>query len=231
MNNNTNQKSRKAEKTASGRRGNGRDSNMQSEHLTETYRPSPLRAAALRPEGTEFKVAGSDYGGARQKAPSSEPIVDDKGIPLPLGKLSQVCHALKMQTILTRRQSQTMQSSEVIFCHEILAANRSLCIVFGVLDKAVAEEITAGHKDEEAINHQNQELERNVRVGLKQVAKDSGVPTTVFSSMGGSRSSASTVVDFGGAGGKKAGGDNLPKEFEYREEDFMPLSQSASDKQ
>ncbi|KAG0030386.1 hypothetical protein BGZ81_002724 [Podila clonocystis] len=176
---NTNPKSQKAEKLASGRRANGRDSNMQSEHHPETFHPSPLRAAALRPEGTEFKVAGNDYGGARQKTQASEPIVDDKGIPLPL-------------------------------------------------DKAVAEEIIAGRKEKEAVNHLNQELEHHVRIGLKDVAKESGVPTTVFSSMGGGRTASSTLVDFGGAGGRKAGGNNLPKEFEYREEDFVPLSQSNS---
>ncbi|KAF9293822.1 hypothetical protein BGZ74_011533 [Mortierella antarctica] len=85
--NNTGQKSQKAEKVASGRRGNGRDSNMQSEHHMETSRSSPLRAAPLRPEGTEFNVAGNDYGGARQKIPASESTsVDNKGIPLPLDK-------------------------------------------------------------------------------------------------------------------------------------------------
>ncbi|KAG0026966.1 hypothetical protein BGZ82_009206 [Podila clonocystis] len=180
---NANPKSQKAEKLASGRRGNGRDSNMQSEHHTETFHPSPLRAAALRPEGTEFKVAGNDYGGARQKTQAaSEPIVDDKGIPLPL-------------------------------------------------DKAVAEEIIAGRKGEEAVNHLNQELEHHVRVGLKHVAKESGVPTTVFRSMGGGRTASSTLVDFGGAGGRKASGNNPPKGFEYRDEDFMPLSQSNSTQQ
>lgn len=87
---NINQKSPKAEKMASGRRGNSsRDSNMQSEHDMETPRPSPLRSAALRPENTEVKVAGIDYGGARQKIqPSSESIiVDNKGNPLPLGNV------------------------------------------------------------------------------------------------------------------------------------------------
>lgn len=112
--NNTGQKSQKAEKVASGRRGNGRDSNMQSEHHMETSRSSPLRAAPLRPEGTEFNVAGNDYGGARQKIPASESTsVDNKGIPLPLGNCAIVCHALEIQTTLTRRQSQTMQSKEL----------------------------------------------------------------------------------------------------------------------
>ncbi|KAG0358818.1 hypothetical protein BG005_001771 [Podila minutissima] len=60
---------------------------MQSEHHMETSRSSPLRAAPLRPEGTEFNVAGNDYGGARQKIPASESTsVDNKGIPLPLDK-------------------------------------------------------------------------------------------------------------------------------------------------
>ncbi|KAG0083271.1 hypothetical protein BGZ92_010921 [Podila epicladia] len=119
------------------RSGNGQDSNMQSEHHMETSRSSPLRAAALRPEGTEVKVAGNDYGGVRQKIPSSESIsVDNKGSTLPL-------------------------------------------------DKAVVEEITASRKEKEAVN---------------QTAKDSG------------------------PSGKKSSGDGLPKEFVYREEDFMPLS-------
>ncbi|KAF9206286.1 hypothetical protein BGZ59_011750 [Podila verticillata] len=168
---------------ASGRRENSsRDSNMQSEHSMETSRSSPLRSAALRPEGTEFRIAGTDYGGARQKIqPSSDPTnLDDKGIHLPL-------------------------------------------------DKAVVEGVTDVRKEEEPINHQLQELERHVRVGLKQATKQTGVPTLpIFSSMGGGRNSASTAVGSGGAGSKKAGGDNLPKEFEYHEEDFMPLSAQSN---
>ncbi|KAF9336608.1 hypothetical protein BG006_008072 [Podila minutissima] len=150
--NDTGQKSQKAEKTASGRGGNGRDSNMQSEHRMETSRSSPLRAAPLRPEGTEFNVAGNDYGGARQKIPSSESTsVDNKGIPLPL-------------------------------------------------DKAVVDEITADRKEK------------------KQTAKDSGAPTTVLSSMGGGHTAASTLADFGGAGGKKASGDDLPRRYQQSTE-------------
>lgn len=114
MNNNTNQKSSKAEKMASGRRENSsRDSNMQSEHYMETSRPSPLRSAALRPEGTEFKVAGHDYGGARQKVqPSSEPILDDKGIPPPSGNV--LCHALEMlvQISLATNRKECSQPEE-----------------------------------------------------------------------------------------------------------------------
>ncbi|KAF9422526.1 hypothetical protein BGZ94_008541, partial [Podila epigama] len=93
MNSNTsNQKSQKAEKMASGKQrgNNGRrgDSTMQSsEHDGEMTHPSPLRVAAARPEGTEFKVAGLDHGGAmRQKTqPSSDVVVvDEKGFTLPL---------------------------------------------------------------------------------------------------------------------------------------------------
>lgn len=100
------------------------------------------------------------------------------------------------------------------------------------LDKAVVEEINAGHKEEEPINHQNQELEHSVRVGLKKGTKLAAIPTwTVFNSMGGGRTSASTALDFGGAAGKKASDDDLPKEFEYREEDFMPLSAQSNTSQ
>jgi len=100
------------------------------------------------------------------------------------------------------------------------------------LDKAVVEEINAGHKDEEPINNQNQELEHHVRLGPKKATKLAPIPTrTIFSSMGGGRNSASSVLDFGDAGGKKASDDGLPKEFEYREEDFMPLSAQSNNSQ
>lgn len=86
---------------------------------------------------------------------------------------------------------------------------------------------------EEPINRRLQEVgHHDVRVGLEHATKEAGVPTLkIFSSMGGGRNSASNVVDFGGSDSKKAGGDNLPKEFEYRKEDFMPLSAQSSTSQ
>ncbi|KAG0204252.1 hypothetical protein BGX28_003747 [Mortierella sp. GBA30] len=93
------------------------------------------------------------------------------------------------------------------------------------LDKAVAKEMVGSRKEQEAVNHLHQTLEHNVRVGLNK-------PTlTVFSSIGGGRNSSSTEIEFGGPGSKKVSGNAPPKEFEYRDEDFQPLSAQSNTKQ
>ncbi|CAO3566956.1 unnamed protein product [Mortierella alpina] len=93
------------------------------------------------------------------------------------------------------------------------------------LDSAVAKEMVAGRKEQEPVNHLHQTLEHNVRVGLSRPS------LTVFSSMGGSRNGSSTKIEFGGAGSKKAAGNGSSKEFEYRDEDFQPLSAEGNSKQ
>ncbi|KAF9981217.1 hypothetical protein BGZ75_007536 [Mortierella antarctica] len=93
------------------------------------------------------------------------------------------------------------------------------------LDSAVAKEMVAGRKEQEPVNHLHQTLEHNVRVGLNKPS------LTVFSSMGGGRNGSSTSIEFGGASNKKAAGNGSPKEFEYRDEDFQPLSAQGNAKQ
>ena len=93
------------------------------------------------------------------------------------------------------------------------------------LDSAVAKEMVAGRKEQESVDHLHQTLEHNVRVGLSKPS------STVFSSMGGSRNGSSTKTEFGGAGSKKAAGNESSKEFEYRDEDFQPLSAEGNSKQ
>ncbi|KAG9323296.1 hypothetical protein KVV02_002275 [Mortierella alpina] len=93
------------------------------------------------------------------------------------------------------------------------------------LDSAVAKEMVAGRKEQEPVNHLHQALEHNVRVGLNKPS------LTVFSSMGGGRNGSSTKIEFGGASNKKAAGNGTPKEFEYRDEDFQPLSAQGNAKQ
>jgi len=66
---------------------NYEDSNMQSEQH-EHSSSRPMRVAAMRPENQEFKVAGEDFGGLRQKVQSGtnkDAIADEKGFTLPLG--------------------------------------------------------------------------------------------------------------------------------------------------
>ncbi|GJJ74063.1 hypothetical protein EMPS_06421 [Entomortierella parvispora] len=181
MNSNSNsQKSQKAEKMSGRPRRDHDDSNMQSDQH-EHASSRPMRVAAMRPENQEFKVAGEDFGGLRQKVqPGTHEgaLTDEKGFALPL-------------------------------------------------DKVVVQEITAGRKGSEPINHLHQSLEHHVKVGLNRPS------LTIFSSMGGGRNTSSTEIDFGGAGGNSKGAnkDNGPKEFEYREEDFQPLSPQSNLKQ
>ncbi|KAF9288570.1 hypothetical protein BGZ68_010948 [Mortierella alpina] len=93
------------------------------------------------------------------------------------------------------------------------------------LDSAVAKEMVAGRKEQEPINHLHQTLEHNVQVGLNRPS------LTVFSSLGGGRNASSTEIEFGGAGKKKSTENEHPKEFEYRDEDFQPLSAQGNSKQ
>ncbi|KAF9566408.1 hypothetical protein EC968_003784 [Mortierella alpina] len=93
------------------------------------------------------------------------------------------------------------------------------------LDSAVAKEMVSGRKEQEPINHLHQTLEHNVRVGLNKPS------LTVFSSMGGGRNGSSTEIEFGGADSKKDEGNGALKEYEYRDEDFQPLSAQANSKQ
>ncbi|KAF9952697.1 hypothetical protein BGZ70_000536 [Mortierella alpina] len=97
--------------------------------------------------------------------------------------------------------------------------------VLPLADSAVAKEMVAGRKEQEPVNHLHQTLEHNVRVGINKPS------LTVFSSMGGSRNGSSTKTESGGAGSKKASGNGSPKEFEYRDEDFQPLSAPGNSKQ
>lgn len=96
-----------------------------------------------------------------------------------------------------------------------------------MVDNVVAQEITAGRKGEEPVNHLRQNLEHHVKVGLNKPS------LTIFKSMGGGRNSPSTEIAFGGDDGKKHGliKGNEPKEFEYRDEDFQPLTAQGNTKQ
>ncbi|KAF9579212.1 hypothetical protein BGW38_004618, partial [Lunasporangiospora selenospora] len=85
------------------------------------------------------------------------------------------------------------------------------------LDPAVAKEITAGRKPGEAVNHNRRQFEHQVHVGLDK-------PSLTFSSIGGGRTAAPTEIAFGRNRGLKALGEQEPKEFTYREEDFQPLA-------
>ncbi|KAG0338684.1 hypothetical protein BG004_007117 [Podila humilis] len=91
MNNNANnsQNSQHAPQRAGGRRGNnsGRESNMQSEHEPSDFTSDPLWIGAMRPQNTEFKVAGNEYGGSEQRKTQSDSfITDENSVPLPLDK-------------------------------------------------------------------------------------------------------------------------------------------------
>lgn len=95
------------------------------------------------------------------------------------------------------------------------------------VDKVFVQEITAGRKEEEPVNHLRQNLEHNAKVGLNRPS------LTVFSSMGGGRNTSSTETEFGGVSGSSKGSnkDNERKEFEYRDEDFQPLTAQSNSKQ
>lgn len=95
------------------------------------------------------------------------------------------------------------------------------------VDKAVVQEIAAGSKEEEPVNHLHLNLEHHVKAGLNRPS------LTIFSSMGGGRHTSSTEIEFGGASGNNKGSnkDNKPKAFEYREEDFQPLTAQSNSKQ
>lgn len=85
----------------------------------------------------------------------------------------------------------------------------------------VVQEIVAGRKDEEPINHLHQHLDHRVQVGIDRPS------LTIFSSMGGRRNSSTTVLEFGGSSDAYSKSPVQPKEFVYCDEDFQPLTSHA----
>lgn len=61
---------------------------MQSEHGENSSASRPMRVSAMRQENQEFKIAGEDFGGLRQKTQpgiNKAATADEKGFTLPLG--------------------------------------------------------------------------------------------------------------------------------------------------